>query len=102
MASYPAPDDRRSNVFNETDYLSTPAELAAVGEEGKYVKLSGDFMSGPLSAPSLSTNELTFPSGVQNQPFTDVLKELLDTLKTKTQNIASRVPLTTSACTTAH
>jgi hypothetical protein len=53
MASYPAPDDRRSNVFNETDYLTTPSELAMVGEEGKYVKVSGDFMSGPLSAPSL-------------------------------------------------
>jgi len=81
MASYPAPDDRRSNTFNETDYLTTPVELASVGEEGKYVKVSGDFMSGGLSAPSLSTNELTFPTGVQTQPFTDVLKELVDTLK---------------------
>jgi hypothetical protein len=91
MASYPAPDDRRSDIFNETDYLTTPSELATVGEEGKYVKVSGDFMSGALSAPSLSTNELTFPTGVQTQPFTDVLKELVDTLKTKTQNLASPV-----------
>jgi hypothetical protein len=90
MASYPAPDDRRSNTFNETDYLTTPAELASVGEN-KYVKIGGDFMSGPLSAPSLSTNELTFPTGVQTKPFTDVLKELVDTMKTKTQNLASPV-----------
>jgi hypothetical protein len=91
MASYPAPDDRRSNVFNETDYLTSPAELASVGEENKYVKIGGDFMSGALSAPSLSTNELTFPTGVQTKPFTDVLKELVDTMKTKTQNLASPV-----------
>jgi hypothetical protein len=95
MASYPAPDDRRSNTFNETDYLTTPAESASVGEENKYVKIGGDFMSGALSAPSLSTNDLTFPTGVQTQPFTDVLKELLDSLKTKTQNIASPVLGTT-------
>jgi hypothetical protein len=95
MASYPAPDDRRSNTFNETDYLTTPAELALVGEENKYVKIGGDFMSGALSAPSLSTNELTFPTGVQTQLFTGVLKQLVDTLKTKTQNIASPVLGTT-------
>jgi hypothetical protein len=91
MASYPAPDDRRSNVFNETDYLTTPSELASVGEEGKYVKVSGDFMSGPLSAPSLSTNDLTFPTGVQTQAFTNMLYELVNTMKTKTQNLASPV-----------
>jgi microcystin-dependent protein len=91
MASYPAPDDRRSNTFNETDYLTTPAELASVGEDGKYVRIGGDFMTGALSAPSLSTNDLTFPTGVQTQPFTDVLKELVETLKTKTQNLASPV-----------
>jgi microcystin-dependent protein len=95
MASYPAPDDRRSNTFNETDYLTTPAELASVGKDGKYVKIGGDFMSGALSAPSLSTNELTFPTGVQTQPFTDVLKELVGTMKTKTQNLASPVLGTT-------
>jgi hypothetical protein len=95
MASYPAPDDRRSNTFNETDYLTTPAELASVGEENKYVKIGGDFMSGALSTPSLSTNELTLPSGVQTQPFTDVLKELLQTVGTKTQNISSPVLGTT-------
>jgi hypothetical protein len=95
MASYPAPDDRRSNTFNETDYLTTPAELASVGEDGKYVRIGGDFMTGALSTPSLSTNDLTFPTGVQTQPFTDVLKELVETLKTKTQNIASPVLDTT-------
>jgi hypothetical protein len=51
MASYPAPDDRRSNVFNETDYLTTPLGLASIGEENKYVKIGGDFMSGALSTP---------------------------------------------------
>jgi microcystin-dependent protein len=95
MASYPAPDDRRSNTFNETDYLTTPSELASVGEGGKYVKVSGDFMSGPLSAPSLSTNDLTFPTGVQTQAFTNMLYELVNTMKTKTQNLASPVLGTT-------
>jgi hypothetical protein len=51
MASYPAPDDRRSNIFNETDYLTTPSELASIGEENKYVKIGGNFMSGALSTP---------------------------------------------------
>lgn len=99
MAQYPQPDDRSSDVFNESDFLTTPDELAEAGIENKFVKLAGDFMSGALYSPAISTDTLSFPTGNQSQPFTDVLRELVDTVATRTQHIWVNASNTTEVAT---
>lgn len=87
MAQYPAPDDRRGDTFNESDYLTTPEELAAAGEDNRFVRLTGSFMTGTLYTPTLQTDQLTFPDGIQDEPFTEARRESLDTVHARTRHI---------------